>query len=237
MRGRVVGAERTARVQALGRLFVRHYLGPGDLVAVAFTSGRTRGFTANRSSLLGSIDQFMGKKSRSSTLDRLQAQAPGRVAGTPVIDNRTHQTAVEGGHLAAKTLKVLKAHCEWLKTIRGRRKALIWISENLDYDISNVLPQPYSKRMLRELPRVLDEAARANVAIYALDPGGLNAAGDNLLQVATGSGPVVAPSGFYSILAFPDDQPSLGTTNPAGKFRVLFGAGCVAAWFAVWPMA
>ena len=71
MRGRVVGAERTARVQALGRLFVRHYLGPGDLVAVAFTSGRTRGFTANRSSLRGSIDQFMGKKSRSSTLDRL----------------------------------------------------------------------------------------------------------------------------------------------------------------------
>ena len=133
-----VGAERTARVQALARRFVHDYLGPGYLMAVSFTSGRARGFTTSRSSLLGSIDEFMGKKLRSATFDRLEAQVQAQAAGSPVGDN---STALERGQTAAKTLRVLRAHCEWLKTIRGRRKAFIWISEGLDYDISNVLGQ------------------------------------------------------------------------------------------------
>ena len=153
----------------------------------------------------------------SSTVDRLDAQAQAQAGGSPVSSNPTPHGAHERGQMAADTLRVLRAHCEWLTSIRGRRKALIWVSEGFDYNVSNVLGQPYAEKMLREFPKVLDEAARANVAIYALSPFALNAVGDDLLHAATGSGEVAAPSVFDSILgrgsAFPDEEPSTGTES------------------------
>ena len=102
-----VSAQRTERVRELARSFIRDSLGPDDLVAVAFTSGRSRGFSANRSSLLASIEHFMGKMLRSSTLDRLEALAQSAAAGTPVSSNPA--TQLERGQAAADTLRVLRA--------------------------------------------------------------------------------------------------------------------------------
>ena len=73
-----VRPQRTARVQALARRFIRESLAPGDLVAVAYTSGRARGFTANHVSLLRSVDGVHGKDG--GLVDR---RPPGRTGASP----------------------------------------------------------------------------------------------------------------------------------------------------------
>ncbi len=50
----------------------------------------------------------------------------------------TPPSETERGRRNLDTLNFLRAQCEFLETIRGRRKALIWVSAGIDYDVTNV---------------------------------------------------------------------------------------------------
>jgi hypothetical protein len=120
------------------RQFIERHLGANDLMAVVHTGGRTdaaQEFTNSKRLLLAAVDKFMGRKLISSTVARneqyfRQAQAGigGRVAD-PFEQERAYN--------AQGTMRSLKEIAEWLAGLRGRRKTIIYVSEGIDYDITD----------------------------------------------------------------------------------------------------
>ena len=69
-------------------MFIERYVGANDLAAVIHTGGRTdanQDFTNNQRLLLQAVDKFMGRKLRSSTLNKIDDYS--RRAGT-ALDER-----------------------------------------------------------------------------------------------------------------------------------------------------
>jgi VWFA-related protein len=67
---------RAGVVKRTARQFIEQHLGPDDVAAVVYTSGRTdaaQEFTTDRPLLLAAVDKFVGRKLRSSTLDKIDS--------------------------------------------------------------------------------------------------------------------------------------------------------------------
>src|SRR5262249_6515255 len=76
---------------------------------------------------------------------------------------------------ARNTLTALRNVADWFASVRGRRKAILFVSEGIDYDITDLIPGSGSTH--RDATMILDEtretiaaATRSNVAIYGIDP-------------------------------------------------------------------
>ena len=165
--------QRTPRLRLAARQFVERYLGANDLAAIVTTSGSQGGaqnFTTSRALLLKAIDSFSGRKLRSATLEKLgqlQMQRPG---GGAVAD----PSEMERAHYARSSLGTLKGVAEYMAGIRGRRKAVVFFSEGVDYDITNPIQNRYSSDVLEEMKTAINGATRSNVSYYAVDPRGLS---------------------------------------------------------------
>ncbi len=185
---------RSARVKAAARQFIERHLGANDLAAVVLTSGRAdaaQDFTASRRLLLAAVDKFIGRKLRSATLERIEEYMRRRET-LEVGETVDDPYDLERAHQARTALETLKHVAEYLEGIRGRRKALVYISEGIDYDIHNPWSgTPTSKqRTSRPTSLVLDAmrdaigaATRANVSFYTVDPRGLTALGDEVIEI------------------------------------------------------
>ncbi|MCC7126274.1 MAG: VWA domain-containing protein [Acidobacteria bacterium] len=190
--------QRTSRVKVAARQFIERYVGANDLVAVVHTSGRSdagQDFTTNQRLLLSAVDKFMGRKLRSSTLNRIDQESLTRgmrQQGERVddIDDR------ERGFQARNTLETLRQLTSYLGGVSGRRKALVLFSEGIDYDISDPINNFDSTTIISSTRDLLSAATRANVAIYSVDPRGLGGLAEEGIDVA----------------AFPDDT-SLGINS------------------------
>jgi VWFA-related protein len=113
---------RTMAVRRLARQFVERHVGPQDLVGVFSTGGRgrlTQEFTTDKTRVVQTIDRFQGNRIRSGETD------PERVYDV--------QTSMD-------TIGELANH---LRGIRGRRIAVLWISEGIDYNVFEAMaPSP-----------------------------------------------------------------------------------------------
>jgi len=175
----------SAQVRKAARQFVERYIGANDMTAVLETGGRAEAaqdFTSNRTLLVDAIDKFMGQKTRSATMNKidqyfLQRDTPN--AGDKITD----PDDFERGYKAQSSLDVLKNLSDWMAGIRGRRKAVVYFSEGIDYDIRNPFDNPYASTVLRATQDVIAAATRANVNIYAVDPRGLTNLGDQMIEV------------------------------------------------------
>jgi hypothetical protein len=100
-------------------------------------------------------------------------------------------------HNARSMLTTLRSLSDWLAGIRGRRKAVIFVSEGIDYNIwdnagpssttingVNVLSRGDGSLLVSEMRDVIAAATRANVSIYAIDPRGLYFPGDEAMQIS-----------------------------------------------------
>ena len=180
---------RTARVKAsLAGFFDRNF-GANDLAAVVFTGGRAvdgQDFTNNPRLLRAAVDRFAGSKLRSSTLERLdeysRLQAGGlRRAGDPIRD----PMAIERGSRARSTMDSLRKLSDFMVGVHGRRKAMVLVSEGIDYDIYNLFDNTgFSSVVLDATREAIAAATRANVAIHAIDPRGLTTPGDDLITTS-----------------------------------------------------
>jgi VWFA-related protein len=143
-------------------------LGPGDVAAVVYALNKSAGqeFTQDRSRLLAAVDRFNG----SADLAAFDGFDRG---------NLTLYLAATG---------TLKNVAEYLVDLPDRRKALIWVSVGVPVDIEMAqggmisLEDPGSATtsgvvhdVIRSMRDLLAAAQRANVNVYALDPGGLRA--------------------------------------------------------------
>ena len=190
-------ALRSQRIKAAAKLFIERYVGANDLVAVVHTSGRGdagQEFTTSQARLLASVDKFMGRKLTSSTINMVN-DVNQRAGTAATADPAADIDDKERGFNARNALESIRNVANYLGNIRGRRKAVVYFSEGIDYNINELF-----STQITEAQTVIDAtrdmiaaATRANVAVYAIDPRGLGAEFDEL----------------SSIQSFPDDT-SLG---------------------------
>lgn len=179
-------ALRGARTKAAARQFVQRYIGANDSAAVVFTSGRSdasQEFTSSQGRLLAAVDKFVGRKIRSSTLERLddeQRTRDTRQAGERVSDMLDSERAMQ----ARTTLDSIRNLATYLGGISGRRKAMVYFSEGVDYDITDVFGSSSGSVIMQATRDAVAAATRANVAIYGVDARGLNSLGDDMIEVA-----------------------------------------------------
>jgi VWFA-related protein len=187
---------RTGIVRRHAREFIERHFGPRDLAAVVVTSGRSdaaQEFTNDPALLLRAVDNFFGQRLRSAEMERIdnyyQSQLLAPVNDTVLNDNDPQQTTtvlnpitrnqsfdpsnLERGQRAVGVLRTLESLAEYLEGVRGRRKALLWFSEGIDYPMADAFSSQSGNEIVNATRSAVNAAARANVNVYALDPRGL----------------------------------------------------------------
>jgi VWFA-related protein len=195
---------RSARVRAAARQFVERHLGANDLAAVVQTGGNRGGaqeFTSSRRLLVNAIDRFIGQKERSATLEKIEDLDRRRGIG----ESRPGEDALEAirAHKARNAMSTLKGLADYLTGIRGRRKAVVFFSEGIDYDINNVIENRYASDIRDEMEAAIAAATRANVSFYAVDPRGLSGLDEGI-----------------DIAGLPPEDNTLGTTSMMNELRL-----------------
>ncbi len=163
------------RVKTLARKFVQENMAANDVAAVVFTQGNTQDsqdFTSNKRLLTEAIDTFVGRKSpgRSASLTEQVNARISRNPGDPVTDPFEFERAYN----ARSAMSRIRALAEFMAGVRGRRKAMLLFGEGIEYDYTDILQNSPASGILETLRDALGTATRANVAIYAIDPRGLN---------------------------------------------------------------
>jgi VWFA-related protein len=173
---------RSQIVRRAARQFIERYLAPEDVMAVVHangSSGASQDFTSSRRLLLESIDRFMGQKLESATLARnteFSRGATAERAGDPL--------EMERGFNARSTLRTLRQVADWLGGVRGRRKTVVFISEGIDYDISDVFANRSASSIIEDMRAAVAAATHSNVSIYAIDARSLIGIAADAIEVA-----------------------------------------------------
>jgi VWFA-related protein len=182
-----INALRSARVKAAARRFIERHFGANDLAAIVYTSGRSdagQEFTNNRRLLMASIDRFMGRKLRSPTLDRLEQYRREQGIQTGEAAKRVQDpNDMERGYQARNALESLEKLADFLAGVHGRRKALLYISEGIDYDIHDVFNNRDATTIIDATRDAIGAATRNNVSIYSIDPRGLTSMGEEGIEM------------------------------------------------------
>ncbi len=151
-------------------------LGPDDLAAVVFPmdQGAGQDFTSDRVRLLAAVARFN----------------PPIPLPTMTKDGTVRNAAFDrlDGSLAVNynaTVGTLRKVAEYLADLPERRKALVFVSVGIPLDIGAAGPvespvgaadtSGVARQVMTDVSECLRAAQRANVAIYAFDPGGLRA--------------------------------------------------------------
>lgn len=196
---------RTARTRAGARQFVERFVGANDLVAVVNTSGFGKGmqdFTSNRQLALKAIDAAMGGKAESATQAALQDYQMN--AGAPVGSNANAAfNEMQRYNNARNTLRTLRNIADYMSGMRGRRKAVVFVSEGINYDVVNSISNRYASDVQREIRDLVAAATRANVNVYSIDPRGVTSGMEDAIEI----------SGFTA-------DPNLSPTNLMNEMRI-----------------
>ncbi|MFL6281319.1 MAG: VWA domain-containing protein [Vicinamibacterales bacterium] len=172
---------RSTRVRRAARQFIERYIGANDLAAVVYTGGaadRGQEFTSSRARLVASVEKFSGTKLPSELLSKLDDYYRAQQLGEQPRDINL----AERGHKARNSLITLKNLAEYLSSVRGRRKAVVWFGEGIDYDMDN--PFTPDNSILRDTMKdAIAEATRAGVSFYGVDARGLGAGLDDAMDI------------------------------------------------------
>ena len=175
-------ATRTPRVKRAAQQFINEHLSTNDLMAVLQVGGAAGGaqeFTSDKRLLLAAVDRFMGQKLQSATLARNELFFAGASVATGTIGDPFDS---ERGFNALATTRLLTQVAEKLSAIRGRRKSIVFISEGLDYDFTDVMNNRSASSILDGMRDAIAAATRSNASIYAIDPRGLTSLGDDTIE-------------------------------------------------------
>jgi VWFA-related protein len=177
----------TARARAAARQFVERYVGANDLVAVVNTSGHGRSmqdFTSNRQLALKAIDGAMGNKAESSTSAALQDYAMNRNnPGAPSNMNASFNEMMRYNN-ARNSMRTLKSLADFMAGMRGRRKAVVFFSEGLNYNVTDPFNSPHATDVQKEVQDLVASATRGNVNVYTVDPRGLTTGMEDAIEMS-----------------------------------------------------
>ena len=200
------GFGRTERVKRAAKLFIEKNLGSNDLMAVVHTaggSGSGQEFTSSKRLLLAAVDKTMGRKLRSATAEKTDEYF--RTRGMPSSGPLRDPSDQERSYNAQSALDTLKNVADWFGGIHGRRKTILFVSEGIDYDITDVFNNQGASTILDRTRETIASATKSNVSIYGIDPRGLTNLGDEEIEIG----------------AYPDD-PTVGvsSTSLANELRL-----------------
>ena len=198
---------RSQNVKNLARRFVLEKLGPNDQAAVIPTSGVLRGsqeFTQNRRLLVEAINNFVGQKMPSAAVTKTDQRSRDEANSRALSD--TEQTeqitpenrftedmdAPERMYKARAALNSLRSIAEWMSAIQGRRKAIIYISEGVDYNMYDMFtgsrPEVFNfedfNMIQQETWDTIQAASRSNVQLYPVDPRGLTSMAQENIEIS-----------------------------------------------------
>lgn len=185
---------RSAQVRTTAKQFIQQYLGANDVAAVVYTSGRQdagQELTGNRRLLMAAIDRFQGRKIGSAAQERMAMhlrQRGAELAAQEEVKIRTNEglddarntrdpLEQERVYNARRTFEAIENVAKWLSDVQGRRKALLFFSEGVDYDIYQPFDRGGASSIVTYARQTAAAAQRANVNVYAIDPRGLNELG------------------------------------------------------------
>ena len=154
---------RTPQVKRAARLFIEEHMGANDLAAVVTTSGRSNAsqeLTGDKQLLLRAVDGFLGQR----------------------VWRADELLDAERGFNARIAMSSLRDVAAQMGELHGRRKALLFISEGLDYDIYDVFDARDASIVRDEVMAAISAATRSNVSIYSVDPRGLTSLADEDIE-------------------------------------------------------
>ena len=129
----------TIKVRNLMHAFIRERLSANDMAAIRVVGGtRGQNFTLNHQLLHDAVDRFIGERDDGPTT---------RVSANRVVDTITTMV-------------------EWLGSIRGRRKALVWVSSSTVCSLND-------EECREPLQHALRVTMQSDVSIHVIDPVGL----------------------------------------------------------------
>jgi VWFA-related protein len=187
------------RARRFLRTFIERYVGANDVVAIGyFTVGarESQEFTSNKRVLLRQLDKFTGnipgESSGSAALANAQANAQAAAAGGDAEQTATQAQApaqpslssldgldVEARFRLRNRMKSFRDIVEYLAKVPGQRKSLLYISTGIGDAVSAVIDYQGGVMPieLEDAHVAIRAAATGNVAIYPIDPRGLQADG------------------------------------------------------------
>ncbi len=178
---------RTERVKKAARQFIERNLGANDLMAVVHTRGANdagQEFTNSKRRLLAAVDKTSGYKLRSATAEKTDEyyrtqslRRPGDPLNDPTDQERTYN--------ARAALDTLRNVAEWFGGVHGRRKTVLFVSEGIDYDITDVFNNQGASTVLDATRDAIAAATKSNVSIYGIDPRGLTNLGDEDIEIGS----------------------------------------------------
>ena len=185
-------ASRSMLVRRAARQFIEQAMAANDMAAIVYTSGRGEAgqeFTSSKRLLLASVDRFLGRKLRSTTLERLDQYQRQSSTGGPSNGSNPNRINdpldMERGHDARASLDALKNISDYIGGIHGRRKAIVYLSEGIDYDVYDFNNREAST-IQDSMQEVIASATRANVSIYGIDPRGLTSLAEDSIEASGG---------------------------------------------------
>jgi VWFA-related protein len=178
----------TSRTRGAARQFVERYVGANDIVAVVNTSGYGRSmqeFTGNRALALKAIDTSMGNKADSSTSAALQDYYTNR--DMPGLNSTAAATFNDLQRFtnARNSLRTVKNLADYMAGMRGRRKAVVFFSEGINYDVTNPIQNTHATDVQREIRDLVAAATRANVNVYSVDPRGVTTGMEDAIEIGS----------------------------------------------------
>ena len=154
---------RTARTRAAARQFVERYVGANDIVAVVNTSGYGKSmqdFTSSRQLALTAIDRAMGGKAESSTQAALQDYYQNRDIPGAASSANASFNEMQRFNNARNSMRTLKNLADFMAGMRGRRKAVVYFSEGLNYNVADQFNNRYGA--ILTLPEPLTTTVHRN---------------------------------------------------------------------------
>ena len=248
-----IAPEHSSRARKMASDFVAKYLGPNDRAAVLFTSARrgaSQDITGDRAALSAAIGRLVGHKVASAGVtnrgaDPLPMPRPGQ--SDPMDPMRFDQ--------ARASIETLAAIGKFAASIHGERKALVLISSGMDFEFGAAYGgsgdptqsaddhtpvgqnrqgvQAETPRAVRDAFRAFaNEANRANVSLYALDPRGVTSGGESaVMMTGTDAGLTMlqdevqkSHEGLKAMAAATDGQAFVDTGNVDRAFRLIVEA-------------
>jgi VWFA-related protein len=175
-------ALRAPLVKAAARRFIEQHLAANDLMAVVHTAGSdaaSQDFTSNKRLLLAAVDRFNGLKVESATMARNTEFLRG---GSRSDGSVADPFDAERGFNARSATRTLRTVAEWLGGVRGRRKTILFISEGIDYDITDPFNNRSATAVMDEMRGAIAAATRSNASFYTIDPRGLTGLADETIE-------------------------------------------------------
>jgi VWFA-related protein len=179
---------RTARTRAAARQFVERYIGANDIVAVVNTSGYGKSmqdFTSNRQLALKAIDAAMGNKADSSTQAALQDYYMNRNTPGAASNANASFNEMERYTNARNAIRTLKNLADFMAGMRGRRKAVVYFSEGVNYNVTDPFNNPHATDVQREIRDLVASATRGNVNVYSVDPRGVTTGMEDAIEIGS----------------------------------------------------